>query len=95
MFYIHIQGPSRRSKNVKAINIQQHITEVNTSKIHTLNSNVLHAEQKQDITCKKLASQSHCSNQNTFNTVLISADGIPQKQQHVHGLKHVITTAPC
>ena len=38
-------------KMLKASEIQ-HITEVNTCNIHTLDSNVLHAKQKQDITCK-------------------------------------------
>ena len=42
--------------------MKQQITEVNTDKIPTLYSNVLCAEQKQDVTCKKLASKSHHSN---------------------------------
>ena len=70
---------------LKASDIQQQVTKVNMSKIHTLNSYVLHAEQKWDIICKKLTSQSHHSNRKTFNIVVISANGILQKQQYVHG----------
>ena len=31
---------------------------------------------------------------NTFNMVVISANGILQKQQYVHGLKYVVTIVP-
>ena len=79
---------------LKASDLQQQVTEVNTSKIHTLNSNVLHAEKKLDITCRNLALQSHHSNKNTFDMVVISAGSILQKQHYVHGLKHDITIAP-
>ena len=80
-------------KKVKACNPKQHIPQVNRSKINTLNSNVLHAEHKQDINCKELVLQSHCSNKKASNTVVIFVDG-PQKQQYLHGLKHDITITP-
>ena len=50
------RDPIEDAKMLKASDLQHHITELNTRKIHTLNSNVLHAEQEQDITFKKLAS---------------------------------------
>ena len=90
-----IWGPHRRSKNTKSWWPATTHCEVNASKIHIKNSNVLHAEQKSDITCKKIASQSNHSNKNIFNTVIISADGILQKKQYIHGLKHNVTLAPC
>ena len=76
----YIQGPNRGLKKLKASEIHQ-VTEVNASKIHALDSNVLHPEQKQDITCKQLSSQSYCSNKNSCNPVVLSASGILQKQQ--------------
>ena len=51
---LYKQGPNRGSKKLNASDIQ-HITEVNTSKMHTLIEKVLCAEQKQDITCKKIS----------------------------------------
>ena len=54
------KDPIEDPKLLKASNTQQHIAEVNTSEIHTFSSNVLSAEQEWDITCQKLASQSHC-----------------------------------
>ena len=44
---------------------------------------------------EKLALQSHHGNENTSNTVVISAKGILQKQKYVNGFKHDITIAPC
>ena len=44
---------------------------------------------------KKLALQSHNSSKNIFNTVVISIDGILQKQQYGHSLKHDVTIAQC
>ena len=40
---------------LKASNSQHCITEVNTNKPHILNSNVPYADQKWDITCKKIS----------------------------------------
>ena len=53
------RDPTEDPKMLKASNLKQHVTKVNINKIHTLNNNVLCAEQKWDITCKKFASQSH------------------------------------
>ena len=53
------RDPIEDPKLLKASDLQQCITKVHTSKMHTLNSNVLYAEQRWDITWKKLASQSH------------------------------------
>ena len=49
-------------KMLKASDLQQHITEVKSSKINTLNGKVLHAEHKWDVTCKKLSLQSNGGN---------------------------------
>ena len=46
------RDPIENPEMLKASDLQSHITELNTSKIHTLNSNVLHAEQRWDIACK-------------------------------------------
>ena len=61
--------------------------------MHTLDSNLLCAEQKWDITCTEFASQSHCGNKNTSYTVVISANGILQQEQYIHCLKHDVTIA--
>ena len=76
------KDPIEDPKMLKVRDIEQHITEVNTNKIH-LNNNVLCTEQKCNATYKKLASQSHHSNKIPFNTVVISADGILQKQKSI------------
>ena len=85
-----IEDPKKKPKASKL----QHITEVNISKIDTLDGNVLYDDQMWDITCKKLASQSHHSNKDTYSTVVISANCILQNHQSVHGLKHEITIVP-
>ena len=54
---------------------------------------MLCTEQKQDITCNKLASQLCHSKKYIFKSVAMSANGILQKQQYIHGLKHDITIA--
>ena len=56
----------------------QCITGINAIRIHTINGNVCHAEQKWDIMCKIVPLQPHQSNKNTHNTVVISADDILQ-----------------
>ena len=38
--------PIENPKMIKASDLQQHVTEINTSKIHTLNNNALCAEQR-------------------------------------------------
>ena len=54
----------------------------------------LHAEQMKDTNFTNLATQSHCKNRNSFNLVVISTYGLPQKQQCIHGLKHDAVVAP-
>ena len=63
--------------------------------MHILDSNILHAEQRWEITCKNLTLQFNSGNKNTSNMVVISADSTLQKQQCIHGLKHDVTIAPC
>ena len=38
--------------------------------------------------------QSHHKNKKSFNSVMNSADGILQKQQYIHGLKHDVIIVP-
>ena len=72
----------------------QHATEVNANKICALDNNIHITTQRWDITCEQLASQSCHSNKNTLKTAVISANGMVQKQQYVHGLKYDVTIAP-
>ena len=67
--------------------------EVVTKDILNLSIDRLCAKQKKVMSCRSLAAQSHHKNKNTFNPVIISPDGLLQKQQYVHGLKHDVTTA--
>ena len=43
----------------------------------------------------KITLVTHCSSKNNSNTIVISANGLLQKQQYVHGLKHDVTIALC
>ena len=67
--------------------------EVVANKIQTLSTDRLHAEQKKETNYRNLAAQSHCKN--SFNLDMISVDGLPQKQQYIHGLKHDVVIALC
>ena len=51
-------------------------------------------EQKWDIMCRKLAPQLHHGNNSNFQSAILSVNGILQKNQYIHGLKHDITIAP-
>ena len=87
------KDPVENSKT--AIHYTEECTaEVVTNNINTLSSYRLCAEQKKDINFRNLAAQSHCKNRNSFNSVMISDDGLLQKQQYVHGLKHDVIIAP-
>ena len=52
----------------------------------------LHNKQK-DTQCRNGGAQSHHKNKNTFNPIMISHDGLLQKQQYIHGQKHNGTVA--
>ena len=67
-------------------NMQEHIMEICATNMHTLSTTVLHTEQRWDITCKKLVSQSHHSNKGNFKSVIMSGNDILQKQKYIHGL---------
>ena len=84
---LYKQGPNRGAKKLNASEIQ-HITEINTSKMHTLLEKYSVQSKSRTLLVKKLALQSHHGNKNTSNTIIISADDILQKQQYIHGLKH-------
>ena len=70
------------------------VAEVVTTDIQNLGINKQCLEQKKDIHCRNFAAQSHCMNKNSFNAVMISPDGLLQKQ-NIHGLKYNVIIAPC
>ena len=86
--------PLENPKISAVSNPQGHVTEVCATDMHTISTTMLCTKQMQDITCKKLASQLHCSNKGSFKLVIMSANGILQKQQYFYGLKHDVTIAP-
>ena len=67
--------------------------EVLPTNMHIVSTTLVCTEQKWDMTCQKLASQLCHNNKSNFNSVTMSANGILQKQQYVHVLKHDITMA--
>ena len=78
------RGPLENPKTSDTMNC---MADVVTTDIQTLGTDILHPEQKKDINCRNLAAQSHHKNNNSFNPIIISADGFPQNQQYIHGLK--------
>ena len=75
-------------------NTQGYVTEISVNDMHTVSITMLHTEQKQDITCKTLASQLCHNNKSSFKSAVMSANGI-LKKQYVHGLKPDITITSC
>ena len=73
-----------------ALNIEECIAEVLSYKIQTLRTDTLCAKQEKGINCINLAAQSHHKNRNSSNLVMISADGLLQKEQYILGLKSVV-----
>ena len=59
--------------------------------MHTIGTTMLHTEKMWDITCKTLVSELCHSSKISFKLVIMSANGILQKQQYINGLKHDIT----
>ena len=55
---------------------------------------MLCTEQKQDTIYKKLTSQLCHSKKGNTKSIIMSVNGILQKQQYIHGLKHDVTIAP-
>ena len=60
-------------------NMQVYVIKVSANDMHTLGTTMLHTEQEWDITCKKLAFQLCHSNNNSFKSAVMSANGILQK----------------
>ena len=56
----------------------------NINQMHTISTTMICTEQRWDITCKKLASQLHHTNEGKFRSVLMSENGILQKEQYVY-----------
>ena len=67
---------------------------VHTNDMHTISTTMLQTEQKWNMPGKKLASKLCHSKKSSFKSVIMSTNGILQKQQYTHGLKHDITIAP-
>ena len=59
-------------------NTQQVVAEVYATTMHIIGIDTLCKEQKQDETCKKLASQIHHGNKNSSMSFILSADGVLQ-----------------
>ena len=75
--------------------MQQIVTDVCATDMHTICIDMLCKEQKQDKMYKNLASQIHHSNKNYLKLFTLSRDGVLQKHQYIHGLEHAVTIAPC
>ena len=71
-----------------------YIAEMVTLNIQTFNIDKHHTRQKKDIRYRNLVAQLHHKDKNTFNPVMISSDGLLQKQHYVHRLKYDVTIAP-
>ena len=80
--------------NPKTSHAMTHIIEIVTTDLQTISINKLYTKQKRDIHFRKLAVQSDHKNKNTFKAVIISPDGLLQKQQYLHGLNYDVTIAP-
>ena len=80
-------------ENLKTSNTMNCIAEVVTTDIQTLGIDRLCTKQKEVINCRNLAAQSHYKNKNSFNSVMISPDGLLQKQ-YVHVLKYDVIKEP-
>ena len=76
-------------------NTQYVVTKVCVTSMHTVGTDILWSEQKWDKMCKKQASQIHHSKKNSSKSFTLSADGVLQKHQYIHGLQHNITIASC
>ena len=74
--------------------MQGNVMEIYTTDLHTTSTSMLCTEQRRDITCRKLASQLHHCKKSSFKSVIMSANGILQKQQYIHDLKYDIIIAP-
>ena len=76
-------------------NTQQVVTEVCTTSMQTISIDMLHNEHKLDNMCKKLAFQICHRNKNSSKSFTLSANGVLQKHQHIHGFQHDVTIELC
>ena len=74
-------------------NTQQVLMEVSATSMHTVGIGVLYNEQKWDKIWKTLVPQICHSNKNSSKSFTLSADGVLQKHQYIHGLQHDVTIA--
>ena len=74
--------------------MQQVIAEGYATSMLTVGIDTLQNEQKWDKTCKTLASKIHHSSKNSSKSFTLSAEGVLQKHQYIHGLQHDVTIAP-
>ena len=72
-------------------NAQQVVMEACATSMHIVGIDMFGNEQKWDNTCKQLASQICWSNKDSSKSFNLSADGVLQKHQYIHGLQHDMT----
>ena len=78
--------PLENPKAPVVSNMQENVTAICTTDMHTISTAMLHTEQKWDILYMKLVSQKCHGNTSSFMSVIMSANSILQKQQYIHGL---------
>ena len=76
-------------------NTQWVVTKVCATRMHTIGIAILCHEQNWDKMCKMVISKIHHNNKISPKSFTLSADGVLQKHQYIHGLQHDITIAPC
>ena len=87
--------PFENTKTPVVSNTQENIMEICETDKHTVSTTMFCTEQKWDIMCRKLASQLCQGYKSSFKSVIMSLNGILQRQQYMYSLKHDVTMAPC
>ena len=93
MFNIY-KEPLENPKVWVANNIQHVVTEVCATSMYTVGLDTLCNDQKWDRICKRLVSLIFHSNKNCSKSFTLSADGVLESTQYIHGLQHDINIAP-
>ena len=81
--------PLENPKTPVFSNTNGHVMEMCATHMHITSITMLSNEKKWDLT-----SQLHHSNKSSLKSVIMSANGVLQKQQYIHGLKHDVTIVP-
>ena len=88
------RDPLENPKLAATRDTEECIAEVVTNNIQTVSVDRLWTEQRKDINCRNLAAHLYHKNKDSFNSLMISAEGILQKQQCIHRLKHDVIIVP-